>query len=539
MTTTSELEAPGPSDVQDRAPRIVFWVLIVLAFPVIMRIGSYHWFLRDEWSFLSGRSITSVDDLFRPHALSHWSTVPIVIYRLLWFVFGARTYLPYQALVVVMHLAVAVLLRQLMRRAGVDPWVATIAAAPFILFGPGDQNIVWAFQIGFTGSIAFGLTQLLLATHDGPFDWRDWLGLGAGLLALMSSGVGVTMAVIVGVATLLLRGWRVAAFHTAPLAAAYGLWTVIEDPITDARGFGRPSVRVLAEWVDSFARGTFSALGHYQVVSLLMVTVLVVGLAVAWREERGARLAIPVALLVGVVVFSMTVAQGRWPYGPGFARASRYLYLGAALVVPALGVAIDALWKRWRFLWPALLVLLLVPVPANARAFDNDSVFNGRYFDEEQRILTTVVRMPFARQVPSDVRPIPDIYLSRTLDIGFLLDARRSGRLDPSTDPLSGRDVNEMKVRLGVAQRSNDARSKTCATRGSALELRPEQGSTYVLTTPVQVETLNEAGGASSRKVTFRPVDGNELTIELSGLALRVDALRGQAGFGLCEVRTS
>ena len=148
------------------------------------RSASYHWFLRDEWSFLSGRSITSVHDLFRPHALSHWSTVPVVVYRLLWFVFGARTYLPYQALVVVMHLAVAVLLRQLMRRAGVDPWVATIAAAPFILFGPGDQNIVWAFQIGFTGSIAFGLAQLLLSTHDGPIDRRDWLGLGAGLLAL-------------------------------------------------------------------------------------------------------------------------------------------------------------------------------------------------------------------------------------------------------------------------------------------------------------------------------------------------------------------
>ena len=476
MTTTAEAPVTGETERRDRAPLILFAILVAVAFPVILRVGSYHWFLRDEWSFLSGRSITSVDDLFRPHALSHWSTVPIILYRLLWFVVGVRSYLPYQALVVAAHLAVAVLLRQLMRRAGVDPWVATIAAAPFIFFGPGDQNIVWAFQIGFTGSIAFGLTQLLLATHDGPIDWRDWVGLGAGLLALMCSGVGVTMAVIVGVATLLLRGWRVAAFHTVPLAAAYGLWTLIEHPVTGAQGFGRPSLRVLAEWVDSSERGTFAALGHYQVVSLLMVGVLVVGLALAWREERGARLAIPVALLIGHVVFSLTVAQGRWPYGPEFARASRYLYLGAALTVPALGVAVDALRKRWGFLWPALIVLLLVPVPANMRAFDNDSVFNGRYFDEEQRILSTVVRMPFARQVPSDVRPIPDVYLSRTLDIGFLLDAKRSGRLDPSTNPLTPKQVNEMKVRLGVAQRRNDARSAPCATRRSALEHPPRQG---------------------------------------------------------------
>ena len=235
------------------------------------------------------------------------------------------------------------------------------------------------------------------------------------------------------------------------------------------------------------------------------------------------------------MVFSLTVAQGRWPYGPEFARASRYLYLGAALTVPALGVAVDALRKRWGFLWPALIVLLLVPVPANMRAFDNDSVFNGRYFDEEQRILTTVVRMPFARQVPSDVRPIPDVYLSRTLDIGFLLDAKRSGRLDPSTDPLTPKQVNEMKVRLGVAQRRNDTRSAACATRRTALELRPEKGTTFVLTTPVQIETIDEAGRPTSKKLTFRPVDGNELTIELPDLALRVHALRGQTGFGLCE----
>jgi hypothetical protein len=56
-----------------------------------------------------------------------------------------------------------------------------------------------------------------------------------------------------------------------------------------------------------------------------------------------------------------------------------------------------------------------------------------------------------------------------------------------------------------------------------------------MLTTPVQVEMIDDAGRPTSRKLTFRPGDGNELTIELSGLAIRVDAFRGQAGFGLCE----
>ena len=240
---SSRQPAPARATGAD-ATRIVFSVLVVVAFPIILRIGAYQWFLRDEWSFLSGRSITSVDDLFRPHALTHWSTVPIIAYRVLWFDLR-RTHLP---------AVQGVRRRAAPRRRGAPApadapgrratrgWQRS-AAAPFILFGPGDQNIVWAFQIGFTGSIAFGLTQLLLATHDGPIDRRDWLGLGAGLLALMCSGVGVTMAVTVGVATLLLRGWRIAAFHTVPLAAAYGLWTLIEHPVTGAQGFGRPPLR--------------------------------------------------------------------------------------------------------------------------------------------------------------------------------------------------------------------------------------------------------------------------------------------------------
>ena len=41
------------------------------------------------------------------------------------------------------------------------------------------------------------------------------LGLAAGLLALMCSGVAVPLVVATGVTVLLRRGWRLAALHTA------------------------------------------------------------------------------------------------------------------------------------------------------------------------------------------------------------------------------------------------------------------------------------------------------------------------------------
>src|SRR3954462_5852374 len=111
-----------------------------------------------------------------------------------------------------------------MRRAGVVPWIATAATTLFVFFGGGVADILWAFQIGFTGSLVFGLTHLLLADHDGPVDRRDAIGLLAGLAGLLCSGVAVTMTMVVGLTMLMRRGWRIALLHTVPLGAVYSLW---------------------------------------------------------------------------------------------------------------------------------------------------------------------------------------------------------------------------------------------------------------------------------------------------------------------------
>ena len=167
----------------------------------------------------------------------------MLAYRLMWTLFGIRHYVPYQLLVIVLHLIAVALLRVVMRRAGVRPWLATLMAVVFVFFGSGAENILIAFQITFVGSLVFGLVQLLLADHDGPFNRRDWLGLLAGLAGLMCSGVGVAMAVIVGIAVLLRRGWRVALLHTVPLAAAYVIWLAVSPKGSRPRAATRQSDR--------------------------------------------------------------------------------------------------------------------------------------------------------------------------------------------------------------------------------------------------------------------------------------------------------
>lgn len=138
-----------------------FGIVVVLAFPLLVSWGRGLSFTVDDYDFLATRTGGSAFDLFKTHN-AHWVTLPAATYRLLWWLVGVRSYLPYQLLLIGLHLVAAALLLVVMRPAGVSPWIATIAATVFVLLGAGAENIVIAFQITFVGSLVFGLAHLLL-----------------------------------------------------------------------------------------------------------------------------------------------------------------------------------------------------------------------------------------------------------------------------------------------------------------------------------------------------------------------------------------
>lgn len=534
------LEAARRGTERDRrlalAALVVFGLFIAIAVPVVLfGVGSYHWFFRDDFLFLTGREARSLDDLFRPHNV-HWSTVPVLAFRLLWAVFGFRSYVPYQACVLALHLSACVLLRVIMRRVGVGPWVATAAASAFVLFGPGEQNIIWAFQIGFTGSLTFGLAQLVLADHDGPLDKRDVLGVVAGALALLSSGVGIAMAVVVSLATLGRRGFKVALLHTAPLAVMYIVWWLAERPELTSP-FGRPSIHAVFDWVRSGEIGIFLALGHYQLIATLLAVALVVGLFLAWsrldREALRRRASLPAAMLIGGVVFSMFSAMGRWFLGADFARSSRYVHIGTALALPAVAVAVDAIARRWRAIGFVAAALLLVAIPWNSTHFGKTNAFGDGYMASRKRIITNVVRLPEARQVPRDVRPIPDPYVGRNLTIGFLLDAQKAGKLDPPTSPIPRDFENELRLRLGVAQ-GEKGKPVRCRLVGGKVDVSPAKGTVYGIRGSLTIST-HDGPRRTSRAIAFNAAEGDTLTIDLAGLRLRFGPAKG-AFFTLCSI---
>jgi hypothetical protein len=430
----------------ERLARWTFAGLEVVALVYFLVVGRHLWFMGDEWDFLAHRSL-NIHDLLAQHG-GHLVALPLVVYRLLFAVFGLRSYLPYQLLAIVVHLTAAGLLRAVMRRAGAGPWIATAAATLFLFFGAGAQNILWAFQITFTAALAFGLAQLLLADHDGALDRRDWLGLAAGLGAITCSGVGVTMIGVVGVAALIRRGWRVALFHTAPLL---GLWLIWRDRYAS----NSPSTTNPTQLFRWFRRGLaagFDAMGQLPLVGWALAAVLTIGLVFAWRslprDGRRRAAAIPVACLAGVAAFLVTTGISRLWAGVMFAASSRYLYVVAALLLVPLAVAADALARWKRALAPVVILLLLVGIPDNLSR-TTTHFYPPTYYSRQRQALLSVARLPLAARVPRSLRPDPSG--APPVTIGWLLDGVRSGRL-PSAQPSTPRDRVTNILRLSLEQ---------------------------------------------------------------------------------------
>ena len=229
-------------------------------------MGRDFWFAGGEWAFLTTRSIRP-HDLLRNH-LGHFVAIPTLEYRALFQLVGIHAYWPYEYITIGMHLAAAALLRTVMRRCDVNPWIATAAAGLFLFFGAGAGNILWAFQVTLTGALVFGMVQLLSADHDGGIQRRDWYGLAAGAAALACSGVALSAISVVGVAVFMRRGWRAASFHVLPLAGIYVLWSRIYND--DVQLNTDPGL--LVRWVVRGYSAGFHAVSQSNVFAWVLVS---------------------------------------------------------------------------------------------------------------------------------------------------------------------------------------------------------------------------------------------------------------------------
>jgi hypothetical protein len=445
----------------------VFAVVELVALVGIFQYARNWWFYFDEWDFLATRTAGSLHDLFRPHN-EHWVTVPVLVYRALWQVFGLRHYWPYLLVTVLLHLTLAALLVVMMKRCGVRPTIAVAAGSLFVLFGRGYQDIAWAFQMTFIGSLVFGYVQLLCATKPGPLARSDRLGLGAGFVGLMCSGIALPMIVLVGIATYMRRGARIAAFHVVPLVVAFAIWYMAIGKQGNQHAHGGITSVLHYSFHALFA--AFVSIGSGRVAAWLLFAMLVAGSALAWQGpwRRGRvplETAVPIASLVALVGFVLIDGWGRVPtLGVTHGASSRYLHIYAAFLLVPLAVAAEAVARRWKWFVFAALVLFLSAIPGNVSKFINYERQLAPFQQTYRAEMLWTPLVPGARAVSPDLLPEP--FLARGMTLGWLINSTKDGKV-PAPPPNSHAAFEYARKRLNFAAFAAACRHHPAACKGT------------------------------------------------------------------------
>jgi hypothetical protein len=150
------------SDVRVPHARLIVVIGALIASAAILWLARNLTFYYDEWTFILSAPDWTAATLLKPHN-EHPVMITRAIYAVLLSTMGLRSYMPYMAALLAVQAAAVVLLFEVVRRRAGD-LVGLGSAALMMVLGTGWENLLWAFQIQFVGSVACGL-GMLLALH--------------------------------------------------------------------------------------------------------------------------------------------------------------------------------------------------------------------------------------------------------------------------------------------------------------------------------------------------------------------------------------
>lgn len=476
------------------SPRAAVWLFalaLVAGSLYHVWVGGMLWFAGDIWTLL-GR-FTQVDPVgpFAPHN-GHLIAIPWLIFRALFEVFGISSYLPYLVVGVATHASVAVLVRMVVRRCGVSPWLATLFAAALIAFGPGSENIFLPFQITLTGALALGMAQLLIADHEEPTVRRDLIAVAVGLLGLMCSGLFLAMIPLVGVAILLSRGWRAAAMQTVPPIAFYVLWRGIEG--VQETSTPPPSLGVWAGWYTEAGFAGLSALAVGAPLAVLLGAASVYGYAASWwgvpLRESARNDAIPLGFLAGYATFVTTTLLSRSFLGLEAVVAPRYLYVYLVLAIPIVAPGIDRLVRRYPFAY----VVLGIPLFAILWNATLGSDRPQSYLGPQPADTVALLEAPELASAAPDLMPDNSFFGHPGVTVTWLREVAASGRYPSDLPPSPRAALAPMMLSLSLS--SGIVPGSGCQTITSERTITVEPGGYF---------SFQPAPGESSLILPVRP----------------------------------
>jgi hypothetical protein len=317
----------------------IFAILCVIAAATLLWLGRGMTFFADEWAFIESRSLGDPVSWFTPHN-EHWVTLPVLVYRALVETVGIGSYVPYQAVLVALHIAVATMVFRLTRRS-TGPRFALVGSTIVLFIGGGFENLYWSFQITFVGSTLLGLIAMDVSDRR-PSPTRAWSVAGLLLASLATSGIGVVMSFAVGIEWLVDRRWRLYVPYLVVPAGVFLVWYLTfgryglqpdRDPISGSMIASIP-------WFVADGLGT--VLGVVAGVPFAAGLVVLFSVVVAVGVRHPGRLRSPrvVGIAFAIIAQYALTAVIRSHLYEGAAEYTRYLYTPVVLSIVAAGVLV-------------------------------------------------------------------------------------------------------------------------------------------------------------------------------------------------------
>ena len=396
----------------------VHYVTLALGAVSLLYVARSQWFFFDEWDIIwppeaSRRFIEGHN--------GHWSSLPIAVWAAIQRLVGLGSYIPYIAVAIAAHLAVAHLLWRVLRHVNAAPWIATSLIAVFIFFGAAGENLMWAFQMGFMGAMAFGLAALLVAL-------RPALRLASiiTIVALLSigaatAGTALPLFLVVGVVILYRHGWRMALVGVGIPTAVYLLWyTLIAGPnptaIYRAQTVGE-MLRGIPEFVARMFVEAYEASTPVPGFGVLVITaiglwvvLLVVGRA--WTTE----VVVATGMLASGLLFAALTGYSRLELPVAGPVESRYVYVVVMYTLPAVAMLLTRIVSGWTARLIAVISLIAVVLAFNVGTLISQA--GGGAMREVRTHQLISAALDLADLHPDEIEPdsLPDpVYLPRTL----------------------------------------------------------------------------------------------------------------------------
>lgn len=516
--------------------------MCVGAFGLILYLARRFDFYYDEWDFVLGAPHWTLRDYFVPHN-EHWSTLPSVIYKALFLTVGAHSYLPFMGAVLLLHVATAFLLFMMIRRRSGD--LLGLASAAMMLFlGRGFENILWAFQVGFVGSIVFGLLAMYLLDTATARTAGALVASASLVLSLASSGIGLFFCGALAVDLLLDRSRRHYLWVLIAPAVAYTLWYV-KFGLQYAGVHRSPlSLTALQQLVGYVPLGIGAAMAGLFSLSVnwsqLALAVLTAGLAVVWYRagKVGSRV---VGAAVGLILQFALTGLVRAQFGDLQAGSPRYVYIGSVFLVLILTDAVREL--PWRGLWrPALAAVVIMSIGWNAVHLRQAAASKDVQFAFQKAELRTVWLFRDAPGIDLNARIDP--VLMPQVSVGAYLRSREQlGSPLPDITPgglqeLDPHAVNQaMRNMMPIKIESTDPPGKVTQCRsssaGGGIDITLAGGSTAVLHSSrlaqVQLSTWVMGDQPDTPGIVLRTAADGSATVILPDTGQGIDwHVRGQ-----------